>query len=93
MFFTNEIEFKKFIEDAVLSAMEKVTKPEPVIRNEKRYLYSIRELAALLNCSVVTAQKFKNNGLIPYKQLGRKIVFDVDAVLSAMQGVKIKGRA
>ena len=93
MFFTSEIEFKKFIEDAVLSAMEKAAKPEPVVRNEKRYIYSIRELAALLNCSVVTAQKFKNNGLIPYKQLGRKIVFDVDAVLAAMHGVKIKGRA
>ena len=92
MIIISEIEFKQLIEDAVLSAMEKAAKPESVFRNEKRYIYSIRELAALLNCSVVTAQKFKNNGLIPYKQLGRKLFFDVDAVLAAMHGVKIKGK-
>jgi len=91
MIIISETEFKQFIEDAVLSAMEKVTKSEQVV-NEKREIHSIRELSALLNCSVVTAQKFKNQGLIPYKQLGRKLFFDVDAVLEAMHGIKIKGK-
>lgn len=88
MLFTSEIEFRQFIEDAVFSAMEKVKANAEPVRTEKRYIYSIKELAGLLNCSVVTAQKLKNNGLIPYKQLGRKLVFDADAVLAAMPGKK-----
>jgi len=51
---------------------------------EKKYLYSIRELANFLQCSTVTAQHLKNKGLIPFRQLGRKLIFDQDAVLNAM---------
>lgn len=91
MFFTNETEFKSMIEGAVLSALQKVQAPQAPqtpARNEKKYIHSMHELAKLLNCSVVTAQKFKNAGLVPYKQMGRKLIFDVDQVLAAMPGKK-----
>lgn len=55
---------------------------------EKKYIYSIKGLAEFLNCSVVTAQHLKNKGLIPYRQLNRKVMFDQEAVLAAMQGNK-----
>ena len=51
---------------------------------EKKLINSIKGLAEFLQCSPVTAQKFKNEGLIPSMQIGRKILFDPDLVLEAM---------
>jgi len=48
-------------------------------------IYSIRELAAFLGCSVTTAQKLKNSGRIPFRQFGRKIIFDGKEVLEAVR--------
>jgi len=53
-------------------------------QNEKKYIYSIKELAKFLNCSPVTAQSLKNKGQIPCHQIGRKLMFDVDLVKEAM---------
>jgi hypothetical protein len=49
-----------------------------------RYVYGIGGLARLINSSNVTAQKLKSSGKIPYRQVGRKIVFEKDAVLKAL---------
>ena len=87
----NQLEFKKMVEDAVVSAMEKVsneTKREQNGRVEKKYIHSIKELADLLKCSVATAQKYKNEGKIPYKQINRKLYFDVDEVMNAIKTIK-----
>jgi hypothetical protein len=65
-----------------------VVQTEPA--TEKKYIYSIKGLAEFLNCSVVTAQHWKNKGLIPCKQLGRKVMFDQDAVLAAMHTNKVR---
>ena len=51
---------------------------------DKKYIYSIKELAVFLNCSPVTAQKLKNKGLIPCLQVGRKLMFDQELVIAAM---------
>jgi len=59
---------------------------------EPKMLYSIKELAAFLQCSTVTAQKLKNSGRIPFAQTGRKCVFNGDAVMGAISH-KMKGRA
>jgi hypothetical protein len=48
----------------------------------KQYVYGIAGLAKLLNCSLPTAQKLKNSGRLSYSQAGRKIVFEVEKVLS-----------
>ncbi len=67
-----------------------VVQAEPT--TEKRYIHSIKGLAEFLNCSVVTAQHLKNKGLIPCRQIGRKVMFDCDAVLAAMDTNKpLKG--
>ncbi len=52
---------------------------------ERKLVYGISGLAAILDCSVPTAQKLKNEGKVPYFQEGRKIVFDVDQVLDAIK--------
>jgi len=51
----------------------------------KKLLYSIQALANLLGCSTVTAQTIKNNGKIPYMQVGRKCIFDAEKVLKALE--------
>lgn len=52
---------------------------------ENRKLYSLQEVADFLHCSVVTAQKFKNEGRFPYWQVGRKCIFDTEKILKAME--------
>ena len=84
-------EFQKMIDAAVEKAMTKFlpatsTQPAP----EKKYINSIQGLADFLQCSIVTAQKIKNSGRIPYQQIGRKILFVENDVLSAMSYVNGK---
>lgn len=60
----------------------------PEQKTEPTMLYSIRELADFLKCSTVTAQKIKNSGKIPFSQMGRKVVFNGESVLSALSAGK-----
>ena len=73
------------VEKAVFQAMARQnhqSKPEPP---ERSTLHSIRELADFIHCSTVTAQKLKNSGKIPYRQIGRKVLFDTAEVLKALE--------
>ena len=54
-------------------------------KEERRTLKSITELAEFLGCSRVTAQNYKNSGRIPYMQIGRTIIFEVDKVTAALE--------
>lgn len=62
-----------------------VSKPPQIVQPEPKYIYSIRGLAAFLNCSSVTAQKLKSEGLIKYRQIGRKVIFETSEVIKAME--------
>ncbi len=62
----------------------KQARPE-VEEKPRKLVYGIAGLASILGCSVPTAQKLKNSGDIPFMQKGRKIVFDVDAVLQSLK--------
>lgn len=64
------------------------TTPAP----ERKTLYSIKDLAEFLGCSTVTAQKIKNSGRIPFRQVGRKILFDTLEVSRSLEN-KRKGGA
>ena len=55
------------------------------ITEGKKYLYSIQDLADFLNCSIVTAQNLKNSGKIPFFQYRKKVFFDPDKVLKALE--------
>jgi hypothetical protein len=54
---------------------------EPAKQPEYKFLYSLRELANFLGCSIVTAQRLKNSGRIRYKQYGRKLIFNTAEIL------------
>jgi len=82
---------QRLIENAVFKAMAKFM-PTPVTVPEKKYLHSIQGLADELHMSIVTAQKLKNSGRIPYKQEGRKCIFEINEILDAIS-VSNGGRA
>ena len=73
-------DLKAVIKEILLETKEAHTQSSP-----KNYIHGIGELARFLKCSRPTAQRYKNSGVIPYSQTGRKIVFDADEVLKAMQ--------
>ena len=87
----NELEI--LIENSVSKALREhqssgISNPEP--QSEHKMLYSIRALGYFIGCSSVTAQKLKNEGRIPYRQIGRKVIFDTVEVLKAMEQPKNK---
>ena len=69
-----------------LKLMIQTRDAKPLIEPESKYIYSIKGLAAFLNCSQVTAQKLKNEGKFHYRQIGRKVIFETSEVLRAMEG-------
>jgi|GEM_PF-1434765 hypothetical protein len=59
---------------------------------EPKFLYSLRSLADFLGCSTTTAQKLKNSEKIPFQQFGRKVIFNTNEVLEALQGGKMNSK-
>jgi len=70
-----------------MAAMPARNEPPPA---ERKTMHSIRELSEFIGCSTVTAQKMKNQGRIPYRQVGRKVMFDSVEILKAMEKGKKK---
>ena len=60
---------------------------------EKRYAYGLRGLADIFGCSLPTASRIKSSGQIAgaIKQVGRKIIIDIDLALE-LAGKKTGGR-
>jgi hypothetical protein len=81
----DESRFSEIVKQAVTEAMatmpDRPSEPIP----ERKTLHSIRELADFIGCSTVTAQKGKNEGRFPFRQVGRKVLFFTDEVLKAME--------
>ena len=63
-------------------------------KREKRLVYGLKGIAELFNCSIVTAQKIKNEGTIDkaITQLGKKIIVDADLALKLANESKVKSR-
>ena len=72
----DEEKFTEVLRKVIREELEAMPKSETQLPGEERYLRSMNELAEFLGCSVVTAQKFKNEGLLPFVQTGRKVMFD-----------------
>lgn len=66
--------------------------PDPA-KEEKKYVYGIRGIAGLFNCSMPTANRIKASGKIDraITQIGRKIIVDADLALE-LAGRKTGGR-
>ena len=65
---------------ALLSTSHKDTD----VKNEKKYVHGIPGIASLFGCSIPTASRIKQSGIIDdaITQIGRKIVVDAEKALS-----------
>ena len=86
----DETKLAALVKTAVTEAMAEILNKSEPPTPERKMLYSIKELSAFIGCSTVTAQKIKNEGRIPYWQIGRKVMFDSAEVLKAMEQGKKK---
>jgi len=76
------------LETIFINCLEKFTIQNTKSQDLKappRLLYSMKELADFLGCSIVTAQKLKNSKKIRYKQFGRKCVFNTKEILEDLE--------
>ena len=80
----DENKLAEVVRQAVKDQMSEMPLLTEKPQEERKILYSINALAEFLNCSQPTAQKLKNSGRIPYRQIGRKVMFDSAEVLKAM---------
>lgn len=78
----DEIQLTAIVKSAVKDALEEKSEEQT---NEPHILHSIKELAEFLGCSTVTAQKYKNRGWIPYRQIGRKVMFDTSQIINELE--------
>ena len=82
---------KEYVDAAVAQAVEKAFAEkhgdieECRIKNAPQVIRGISGLARFLNVSIPTAQKMKTQKKIPYRQVGRVLVFVADEVLNAMK--------
>ena len=60
-------------------------------KQSKNLIYGLAGLRQLLNCSHPTAQRIKDSGKIPYQRVGKKLIFDADLVLKALEVGNKKG--
>ncbi len=91
-FYFDEEKLTAIIEQAVNRAFAANTNFNREPAQERKTMHSMLELSEFIGCSTVTAQKLKNEGRIPYRQIGRKVLFDSFDVLKAMEQVKKKNR-
>ena len=77
----SEEEITAIVTNAVRDAMPKELKASTPLPHIK----GIHELAAFLKVSASRAQKLKNEGVFPYFQDGRLVLFDPDKVREAME--------
>jgi len=91
-FYFDEEKMAAIVEQAVNRAFAANANFNHEPAQERKTLHSIRELSEFKGCSTVTAQKLKNEGRIPYRQVGRKVLFDSFDILKAMEQGKKKNR-
>ena len=91
----DEIRLAEVVRQAVKQQMECRSDgaADAEVKEKGVFLYSLKELADFLHCSTPTAQRMKNEGRIPYKQTGRKVIYDTEEILRSMEyvsGKKVK---
>ncbi len=69
----------------ICSALNTALPKEFKVSAPRTHIKGIHELAAYLKISASRAQKLKNEGVLPYFQDGRLVLFDPDKVREAME--------
>lgn len=78
---------KNSIETAVNFALAKfLSKPEP---SSEKYL-TINEVAKLLNVSLPTIWAWRKEGKLPFKRIGRRVLFSKTDVEKSLKNIDLK---
>jgi len=86
MILTFEIDDNKLTQAMRMALREEMAAQKTVAPPEKpNTLHSLKELADFLHVSIATAQRYKNEDIIPYIQCGRKCMFNTNDVMAAMK--------
>ena len=65
---------------------------EPVKQPEQKLLYSLRELADFLGCSVMTIHNLKKSGKMRHMQFGRKVIFNTSKIMEDLDRNRWKNK-
>lgn len=79
---------EQFLEMLSKNQTSNITETESApVKKERNFVYGIRGLANLLNCSISTANRIKKRGVIDDAiiQQGRTIMVDVDKALKLLK--------
>lgn len=80
-------EFLNLLNDYSIGEAAEPEKETPKRKNLPRYVYGIRGIANLLDCSISTANRIKKKGILDNAiiQQGRTIMVDVDRALELLK--------
>lgn len=79
-------ELGKIIQEAVKKEVQSILNEIPEIKSRKEQIFLNRKQACkLLGCSLTTLYHYQKDGLIPYHQVGRKILFDKEELLKHLK--------
>lgn len=59
---------------------------------QKEKLLSIKETAELLKVSLPTIWKYRKSGMLPYKRIGKRILFSESEIKETISKIQGKGR-
>lgn len=85
------IDFQRISDFIAEKVAEKVAEKLSIHQEEPQEckgdrIYGIRGLAKFLGCSPCKAQDLKNQGLIPFYSIGKKVYFFENEVTNALKG-------
>lgn len=88
----DETRLSEVVKQAVKELMEAMPGKNEPPPPERKLIHSMQGLADFTGISKVTLQRLKNDGKLPYRQIGRKVIFDTIEILAAMDQHGNKGR-
>lgn len=81
----NESELKEYLA-GILSDF--ISNQQPKEKNDESELLSIDDVASLLRVHKQTIFNWKKRGIIPFKQIGRRVYYSKNAVLDSIKNLR-----
>jgi excisionase family DNA binding protein len=84
-------ELCRFIQKSIETAISnKLSTPNPVTKQDE-YL-TINQISELLSISLPTIWAYRKRGILPFKRIGKRILFSRSEVETAMKNIDLKNK-